>query len=84
MIGKRILTTIAALGVAASAVGAASTAASAASVGIYFGVPGIFSAPPPNPSCWQWNHWRQAWVWTCSTPHPNYRWDVRRHRYYGH
>jgi hypothetical protein len=81
MIGKRIAGAVAALGLLTSTVAATSTPAAAA-VNFYFGIPGIYSAPPPNPSCWRWSHARQSWVWTCAGPHPNWRWDRRHRRWY--
>jgi hypothetical protein len=81
MISRRILTTVAAIGVAASVIGGAATAASA-NVGVYFSIPGILGSPPPNPSCWRWSSFAQQWVWNCSQPHPNLMWDYRNHRYH--
>jgi hypothetical protein len=83
---KRILTTIAALGVTAGAIAGASTTASAANVGIYFGVPGLYSSPPPSDrECWRWSHRSQSWEWTCSRPHPdNMMFDRQHHRWNNH
>jgi hypothetical protein len=82
---KHILTTIAALGVAAGAIAGASTTASAANVGIYFGVPGLYSSPPPSDrECWRWSHRSQSWEWTCSKPHPDMMFDRQHRRWDNH
>jgi hypothetical protein len=82
---KHLSAALAGAAMLASAIGAISAPADAApTFGIYFGLPGIYSAPPPNPSCWRWSHFQQQWVWTCVGPRPNWWWDTKHRRWYKH